>query len=512
MLENAAALLPEKQAVWFQNSWMSYSLINSCSNKVAHYLIRSGIKKGDRVALLFDNSFDYIACYFGILKAGGVVVALNTDTQADALAYQLNNSDACAICAHGKFSRFLLAALARAPSCKDVVISASDCIPFNEIGHINPITLQTVYDMYPFQNPSVPVIDADLAAIVYTSGSTGEPKGVMLSHLNLVSNMHSIVSYLELRKEDSVMVILPFFYIYGTSLLLTHFLVGGSVIIDNRFMYPNKVLEMMQERSVTGFAGVPSTFSILINKSSLASMSFPALRYVTQAGGGMAPAIQKRVSEIFSPAKLFIMYGSTEASPRLSYLEPSRLDSKLGSIGKAVPNVELFIADEEGNPLPSGEEGEIVARGSNIFIGYWKDLESSNQVLRNGIYHTGDLGRIDDEGFIYVVGRKKDIIKVKGFRVSAREIEEAILEMNEVHEVAVVGVEDPLLGEAIKAFVVPKDKSVFSIDLVKQHCAKKLPVYKRPSAIEIIENLPKNKSGKILKTLLLERSTTDEKQ
>jgi len=302
--------------------------------------------------------------------------------------------------------------------------------------------------------------------------------------------------------EDSILVVLPFYYIYGKSLLHTHFHVGGSLVIDNRFAYPSKVLDTMESSQVTGFAGVPSTFMILLNKTNVAEREFPSLRYLTQAGGPMAPSIQKRVAEIFKPAKLFIMYGATEASARLSYLEPDLLDKKLGSIGKAIPNVELFIADEDGKALPPNKLGQIVARGSNIMQGYWNDSEETKKVLKNNLYFTGDLGYMDEDGFLYVVGRLRDIIKVGGNRVSAKEIEEVILEMEEVSETAIVGIEDAVLGEAIKAFVVLKNGKKVDKDFIINYCKKKLPGYKIPHYIEFRKELPKNSSGKILKNQL----------
>ena len=231
------------------------------------------------------------------------------------------------------------------------------------------------------------------------------------------------------------MVVLPFHYIYGKSLLNTHFFVGGSVVVDNRFLYPNVVLQTLQEQEVTGFAGVPSTFTILLNRSNLKALKFPKLRYVTQAGGAMAPAVQKEVAAVFAPARLFIMYGATEASARLSFLDPDDLPCKWGSIGKAIANVELFVADDLGRPLPAGEEGEIVARGSNLMSGYWNHPEEAEKVLRNGLYSTGDIGRMDAEGFLYIVGRTRDMIKIGGNRVSAKEIEEALHEHPDVVEV-----------------------------------------------------------------------------
>jgi acyl-CoA synthetase (AMP-forming)/AMP-acid ligase II len=299
------------------------------------------------------------------------------------------------------------------------------------------------------------------------------------------------------------MVVLPFYYIYGKSLLNTHFAVGGSVVIDNRFLYPNVILQTMAEQEATGFAGVPSTFTILLGRSNVRSRKFPKLRYLTQAGGAMAPAVQKDVAETFSPASLFIMYGATEASARLSYLPPEDLPRKWGSIGKAIPNVELFVADENGRPLPTGEEGEIVARGSNIMSGYWNHPEETAKVLRNGLYYTGDIGRSDDEGFLYVVGRSKDMIKIGGNRVSAKEIEEALHEHPAVAEAAVIGVPDMVLGEAPKAFVVLRDS--FGKDIAEQlpgFLQSHLALYKIPKLYEIRDSLPKTDSGKILKQKL----------
>jgi len=209
--------------------------------------------------------------------------------------------------------------------------------------------------------------------------------------------------------------------------------------------------------------------------------------------------------DTFKPAKLFIMYGATEASARLSYLDPKELTRKWGSIGKAIPNVDLFVADEEGRELPQGEVGELVARGSNFMSGYWKDQEETEKVMRHGLYYTGDLGRMDEEGFLYVVGRTKDMIKVGGERVSAKEIEEIILELKSVQETAVIGVDDPILGEAIKAFVIGAPGNGLNADDVSGHCKKRLPPFKVPKFVEIVTELPKNESGKIMKTVLREQ-------
>jgi long-chain acyl-CoA synthetase len=504
-LEISAQKYPDKKAIWYNNEWMTFSRIDILSNKLGNYLKENGIQRGDRVALLYENSFDYVVAYYAILKTGAVTVALNTDTTSETLIYLLNDSGAKAIITNNKYSNQLFPALEKLSNLKLVIINHKDLSQYQKFEHKNLINLNAIYDHNKSNHPGVRCIDIDLASIVYTSGSTGKPKGVTLNHLNIVSNTRSIVEYLELTQNDRIMVVLPFYYIYGKSLLNTHFFAGGSVVIDNRFAYPNVILETMQKTQVTGFSGVPSTFMILLNQSSVRKRKFESLRYLTQAGGAMAPTIQKEVATAFAPAKLFIMYGATEASARLSYLDPKMLKFKWGSIGKAIPNVDLFIADDQGRELPQGKIGEIVARGSNLTAGYWNDPDETSKALKNGLYYTGDLGRMDEDGFLYVVGRIKDMIKVGGERVSAKEIEEAILEIEEVHEVAVIGVEDQTLGEAAKAFVVFKNENNgLDENKIREVLRHKLPIFKIPKYFEFRESLPKNESGKIQKTILKE--------
>jgi acyl-CoA synthetase (AMP-forming)/AMP-acid ligase II len=504
-LEHSAQQYPDKPAVWYKNEWMTYGQIEQRANQIAHFLVENKVRRGERVALLLENSFDYIINYYAVLKAGAVTVALNTETNTDSLIYLLNDSGSSAIITQAKFSRHIIPALPKIPYLKQVIIDQDNLDDYKQIGHCTQTKLHDVYRNGKTEVTPVRCIDLDLASLVYTSGSTGKPKGVMLTHLNIVSNTRSIVQYLELTESDRIMVVLPFYYIYGKSLLNTHFFAGGSVVIDNRFAFPNVILETMKKTAVTGLAGVPSTFMILLEKSTVKQQEFNSLRYVTQAGGAMAPVIQKEVARVFKPAKLFIMYGATEASARLSYLDPADLPRKWGSIGKAIPNVDLFIADENGTPLPPHTEGQIVARGSNLMQGYWNDYETTVTALRNGLYYTGDIGKMDEEGFVYVVGRTKDMIKVGGERISAKEIEEIILELKEVQEVAVIGVDDNYLGEAIKAFIVLASSKKLTIEDIKNHCKRRLSPVKIPKYIELLASLPKNQAGKVLKQSLREK-------
>lgn len=497
-LEESARQFPNRKAVWFKEEWVTFSRIEERANKIANFLIDRGINRGDRVAILLENSFDYIISYYAVLKTGAVTVELNTENKPGDLQFIINDCEASAIILQKKYLSQLNEVI---DNLSGLAVIVSNGLPQEFENSSKHTDFERIYHEYSMKLESDrKIIDLDIASIVYTSGSTGTPKGVVLSHLNIVSNTRSIVEYLKLTYEDRVMVVLPFFYVYGKSLLNTHIYVGGSLVIDNRFVFPNAVLETMRKTGCTGFAGVPSTFSILLNNSALHKYHFPALRYLTQAGGAMAPAIQKKVALAFHPSQLYIMYGATEASARLSYLSPEVLDRKWGSIGKAIPNVELFIADKFGNPLPAGESGEIVARGSNIMSGYWRDQKETSNVLRNGLYFTGDLGKADEEGYLYVVGRKKDMIKVGANRISPKEIEEKLLENPGIHEVAVVGTADEILGEAIKAFIVLNNSGkVLPINEIINYCKKRLPQFKVPKYVEIVSSLPKNSSGKILK-------------
>jgi acyl-CoA synthetase (AMP-forming)/AMP-acid ligase II len=299
------------------------------------------------------------------------------------------------------------------------------------------------------------------------------------------------------------MAVLPFNYVYGKTLLNTHFMVGGSLVINNRFAFPNSVIQDMIKKEVTGFAGVPSTFAILLNRSIFTKTPIPSLRYVTQAGGAMAPALTKRLIEILGNVSLYIMYGATEASARLTYLPPERLlEDKLGSIGIPIPGVEITIRDNEGTVLPPFAVGNICAGGENIMQGYWKDEEETAKALKPWGLVTGDLGHMDDEGFIYLTGRKKDMLKIGGERVSPKEIEEGLIESGMVHEVAVTGHPDEYLSEVPEAFIVPLDDKTFDLEALKSFIARRLASHKHPKYWNVMRVLPKKPSGKIDKEAL----------
>jgi acyl-CoA synthetase (AMP-forming)/AMP-acid ligase II len=346
--------------------------------------------------------------------------------------------------------------------------------------------------------------DDDLAAIIYTSGSTGTPRGVMLTHRNITANTDSIVQYLGLASADRVMVVLPFYYVYGLSLLHTHIAVGGTLVLDNRFAFPNVVLKAMREHAVTGFAGVPSTFALLLHRSNLASTPLPALRYVTQAGGAMPPARIQEWLRVLPQVPFFVMYGATEASARLTYLPPEELLKRPGSIGRAIPNVDVRVLRDDGQAADVGEVGELVARGPNIARGYWGRPEETQERFGPDGYRTGDLGYVDQDGFFHLVGRRNEMLKIGAHRVSPREIEDILHEHPAVHEAAVVGAPDEILGEAAVAYVVLRDGlQATDRDLIL-FARSRVPEHKVPVRVAIVAEIPKTPAGKLDKRALQE--------
>jgi long-chain acyl-CoA synthetase len=485
-LENSTRTSPTAVALVDPQRQTSYADLNALANRFANVLRAEGVRRGDRVVLAIDNSVELAAAYFGVLKAGGVAVPLPVGRRNDRLGKAIADCQP-KVC-------LIDAATAADPVASEDFATSSVLV----LGTRGPLTAGAMRSVEPMlaaaSDAPVPVrgIDVDLALIIYTSGSTGDPRGVMLTHRNLVANTRSIVQYLQLTARDRVMCVLPFHYVYGLSLLNTHIAVGGSLVIDNRFAFPNVVLGSMQAHGVTGMAGVPSTFALLLHRSALETTHLPHLRYVTQAGGAMPASRVAEWLERGPKVPFYVMYGATEASARLTYLEPSELPERAGSIGRAIPNVEIVIMREDGTRAATGETGELVARGSNIARGYWNDPAESAARFDSVGYHTGDLGFVDEEGFLYLVGRRHDMIKVGANRVGSKEIEDMICEFPGVHEVAVLGAPHDLLGEAPVAFLSLRDAAAsLDHDALMAFLRARLPAYKMPVRLVVRPELPK---------------------
>ena len=498
---------PGRIAVHHQGEDTTYEQIASRADGLAAWLQRQGLQRGDRVAMLLENSAEYVACYLGILRAGGVVVALNTDTTARDLSHTLGDALPVAVIVGRKAVRPLSEWASQFAETEGanivrllICVGDSPTTPFSTDWHV--AALSDVFENTSTTRREPPGLD-DLAQLIYTSGTSGRPKGVMLSHRNIAANCNSIISYLGLTSDDSVFVILPFFYSYGNSLLFTHLAVGGRLVIASNFVFWNRVMDLMEEQRATGLAGVPSSYAMLLHKSNFRKRAFPDLRYMTCAGGGLTPAVVEQLRNTKPHVRLFPMYGQTEATARLSTLMPEELDTKPGSIGRGIPGVTLQVLDQAGQPVQPGETGEIVAQGDNVMVGYWNDPHQTENVLRPEGLWTGDLARVDEDGYIYIEGRRSDVIKSGAYRINPKEIEEVILELAGVAEVAVVGLPDELWGESPTAYVVPSPTGdTPSQRDILDHCRRHLPRYKVIHDTRFVDSLPKTSSGKVKRTEL----------
>jgi acyl-CoA synthetase (AMP-forming)/AMP-acid ligase II len=430
--------------------------------------INKNIGRDRRILLLAPNSVFFITAYLGIMKSGNVCVPVNIDTEPDNLEY---------ICDVASVSYSFITQNLKVNRVK----SELNIIDETGLGKIlSENTELSINNWDEFDNNR-------MAQILFTSGSTGHPKGVMLSHRNLIANTGSIVEYLELGQDDIIEIVLPFHYCYGLSLLHTHLRVGGSIVINNNFIFIGSVLNDLINYKCTGFSGVPSHFQILLRKSeSFKKSRFPDLKYVTQAGGKLHNVFIREFVDSFPDIKFFVMYGQTEATARLSYLPSEKVLEKLGSIGKGIPGVTLDIFNEENKPVEVDEIGEVVAKGDNIMLGYLNDPEANTNTLKDGWLHTGDIGKKDADGYIYLLARKKEIIKVRGKRISPKEVEAIIVSLPFVLSCRITGAFDEISGESIKAIIVLQDH--IDEDQAKRdiviHCRKKLALHKIPTSFK----------------------------
>jgi acyl-CoA synthetase (AMP-forming)/AMP-acid ligase II len=444
-------------------------------------LQEQGLHRGQRVGLFAENGPFFVAAYLGAIRAGLCAVPFPTDCSPQTFERIVRTTGMKCLLVSARFQP-QIEPWARCAGVEPVVEPAEP--PQAEPAAVPPAEVDP---------------DRDLAAIMFTAGSTGEAKGVMLSHRNILVNTADILAYTGIGADDRVMTVLPFYYCYGTSLLHTHLMAGGSLVVNNRFLFAEKVLDEMEEKTCTGLAGVPATYQFLLRKTRFAQRRFPSLRWLQQAGGRLPSALIGELRHAQPGVRLFIMYGQTEATARLSYLPPERLDDKLGSIGRGLPHVRLEVMRPDGSPVPPGSDeiGEIVASGESVALGYWGDRDETDRYFRDGKLYTGDMARIDADGFLFIVERARDFIKAMGYRVAPKEVEDVLAEMPEVVEAAVVGLPDEMWGEAIRAFVVATGPEKLAADEVRGHCLKRLPNYKVPQRIEFLPWLPKLGTGKV---------------
>jgi len=474
----------------------SYGELAHAAMQFAALLTTHGTSAGQRVAIVLPNCIEAVVAWYGAWLAGAIVVPLNVQARARDIGPWLRHADA-QVLVHETGNLEIHAAVATLPSAPLRIgvgdDASADALAWDSI------------DMFPAHTGAGAARDAT-AAVLYTSGTTGAPKGVTLTQANFAANTDAITHYLELSRDDSIAAILPFYYSYGASVLHSHLAVGARLVIETNLVFPQVIVETMARERVSGFAGVPSTYAMLLDRVVLADHDLSSLRYLTQAGGAMSTALTRRVRDAFPRTRLFVMYGQTEATARLTWLPPERLDDKPGSVGLAVADTRIEVRNESGEALPPGNSGEIWAHGPGVMAGYWCDPPATASVLHDGWLRTGDMGHVDADGFLHLAGRRSDMIKTGAHRVHPLDVEEAIAELDGVAEVAVAGIDDATLGQSIKAFVVRANGAELGVDQIKAHCRAHLAGYKIPRQVAFVASLPKTASGKIRRTLLTDPS------
>ncbi len=502
-LEQSALRLPNKVALASQEGRFTFAEIDRLSNRVANALKKEGVRRGDRVAIFLDNSVEAVVSVFGVLRLGAVFLMVNPKTKGDKLTYILNDCRAVSLISHSKHGEIFSGIGARVPSLRFLVLTDLASSK-EETGCLKTLGWKEAVESQSDLRPPKEGIDADLATIIYTSGSTGFPKGVMMTHLNMVTAATSITRYLENTAEDIILTALPLSFDYGLYQVLMGIKVGATVLLERSYAYPQVIVEKLIREKATGFPIVPTMVAILLQMKGLTPDRFTSLRYMTNTAAALPPAHITKLRELFPKTKIYSMYGLTECK-RVSYLPPDQLEIRPTSVGKAIPNTEVYIVNEAGDRVGPGVIGELVVRGYHVMRGYWERPEETNKALRPGpiagekVLYSGDLFKMDEEGFLYFVGRKDDIIKTRGEKVSPKEVEAVLYALPEIVEAAVVGVRDEILGEAIKAVVVFAEGARLTQQDVLRHCARHLEDFMVPKFLEIREALPKTSTGKISK-------------
>ena len=514
-LSRSARRFPDKAALICGQQRWTYKELDRRTNHLACALMDIGFQRQDRVIILLDNSAETVISLYGTLKAGGVFVILAGSVKGPKLRYILDNSDAGILITHTSKARVIRDALInRKKDCKIIWVGPKKGIP-EELSSRSTSWEEVFSDFTSgvgdlgkqTENRFPCLIDLDLATLVYTSGSTGEPKGVMSTHHNMISAARSIIQYIGNVENDIILDVLPLSFDYGLYQVIMAFMFGGTVVLERSFLYLHRVLERIAQEKVTGFPIVPTIVAMLLKLQDLKKYDFSTLRYMTNTGAALPVEHIRRLASLFPQVTMISMFGLTECK-RVCYLPPEELDRRPSSVGKAMPNCEVFVVDEDGNEVAPDRTGELIIRGSNVMQGYWKDSELSAKVYRQGRYsserilYSGDYFRKDDQGFLYFLGRKDDMIKSKGERISAKEVENNICGMQGVAEVAVIGVPDEILGQAIKAFIVPANSANISEKEVLKYCSKNMETFMLPKYVEFMDNLPKTPNGKIDKKQL----------
>ncbi len=496
LLISAAERFPRKEAVVFASDVLSFADLDERSGQVAGRLRRLGIGPGHRVAIVSENAPAALVYYWGILKTGAASVDIPCTAGRDLIESIIEECRPEAIALSCRQRRRLsgerpIRGIPPIVLTDGPVAANSNCAASVEI--LDEIVANERAD-----NKPPDVAESDVAMILYTSGTAGRPKGVMLSHRNLISNLQAANELLQLRIDARLLLVVPFFFIHGRMQILMHAMIGATIIVSQGFQFPRNVLRELIEHRVSSMSGVPYHFRMLLDRADLKSAALPDLRDVLITGGTMPPDELQELSTALPGVDIHLAYGQTEASPRITYLRPSDVLSKPGSCGTALPGVRIEIVNEQGQPLPCDQIGEVVASGANVMLGYVSGDERETGIIDDhGRLHTGDLGRMGSDDHLYLVGRRSEMIKTAGERVFPGEIEQVINAHPAVAECAVLGIPDTLLGEMIVACVVPTAGASVGADEIRRHCLGSLPFVRVPKQTRIVSHLPKTASGKI---------------
>ena len=498
---------PQRFAIAGDDRRIRYAAFWEEAQRFANALRARGLRTGQRVAVLLPNRIEAAVACYGCWLAGGIVAPLNVQGRSRDFQAWLRHCDARHIVYEHSHTDAMDAIAAVDASGESAAIQRWP------LGAEHPLCPPALCPLGASNADDID-IDAvdriatdDVALILYTSGTTGAPKGVTLTHGNLLANASAVVRYLGLNERDSVLSILAFYYAYGASVLHTHLITGGCVVLAQNLLFPHLLMDTIARERISGFCGVPSTYALLLERVKLGDYDLSSLRYITQAGGAMSPTLTRRMRAALPDARLFVMYGQTEATSRLTWLPPERLDEKISSVGIPIDGVQLRIAREDGSDAAIDEPGEVQVRGANVMRGYWNNPDASAAVMHEGWLRTGDMGHLDADGYLFLAGRRSDMIKTGAHRVHPNDIEDVIVELAGVSEAAVIGIDDDVLGQVIKAFVVAPGLPLRSENMIKAHCRERLASYKIPREIEFVSALPRTASGKVRRAALLEPRT-----
>jgi long-chain acyl-CoA synthetase len=525
LLEQTAERFPERAATIFFGARLSYRALNQAANRFAHALLNLGLKQGDRVALMLPNCPQFLVTFYGALKAGAVVTAVNPLYTPRELEYQLNDAEVETLVTLSKFYLTVEAVRRNTALQRVILTNIKEYLPlgrrtlftlFKERKEGHRVSLRRRASTHWFQDllaapgpsspPGITVDPSDAALLQYTGGTTGTPKGAMLTHSALVANTLQVRAWLSDFQEgaETMLLVLPLFHVFGMGACMSVMVQGAGTMILLPQFKTHDVLKALSKHRATLFPGVPSMYVALNNSPELPAVDLTSLRHCFSGAAPLPQEVQERF-EAHIGGRLVEGYGMTEANACI--ITPVRGARKRGSIGVPIPDVEARIVDVEtgARTLAPGEVGELVVRCPQQLQGYWRNSEDTAQLLRDGWIHTGDIAHMDDDGFFYIVDRKKEMILSGGFNVYPREVEEVLYLHPKVREAAVIGVQDAFLGERVKAFVVPHDGESPSADEIIAFCRKQLVVYKVPLYVEFRDNLPKTLIGKVLRRVLMEQ-------